>query len=62
MTADAGARMLDSTKEAEMHGSTDEWMQFLNAGGTGVGFVLLMLVVTAMLVSGAGALSMLPRP
>ena len=44
-----------------MHGYTDEWMQFLAAGGTGLAFVLLTLVVTALLVSGVGALSLLPR-
>ena len=61
MAGGPASACFDSTKEAEMHGDTDEWMQFLAAGGTGLAFVLLTLVVTALLVSGVGALSLLPR-
>jgi uncharacterized membrane protein len=50
-----------SSKEAEMHGFTDEWTQFLAAGGTTVSLVLLMLVLVGTLVSGIGALGPAPR-
>jgi hypothetical protein len=42
-----------SSKEADMHRFTDE---FLAAGGTTVSLVLLMLVLVATLVSGLGGL------
>jgi hypothetical protein len=44
-----------------MHGFTDEWTQFLAAGGTTVSLVLLMLVLVATLVSGLGGLVASPR-
>jgi hypothetical protein len=55
--ADDGA----NSKEAGMHGFTDEWTQFLAAGGTTVSLVLLMLVLVATLVSGPGGLVASPR-
>jgi hypothetical protein len=54
MLRDAARRTIGRTKGGDMHGSLEQWMQFLSAGGTTVGLVLLALVLSTTLISAVG--------